>query len=244
MTSNVRGCGTRVHGGIYAECGLGPHGLPVEYFLVDPPILIHPDEIGLTAIGVKQIGRPNKADSILDWIGADSYPNVQDFIEEARAMGVSRRLARNLDYRALKEGSVLLCVHPKAHIINYNSYLLKQRPEYLSPLLVQPYCPKGKAQDAKHRSQMCAGLWREDVTGGDTVLDPDLSVRVVDRTIPARTYRAARRPDDVEPRYASAIFASFPIRRLVVINDPVANTHEDALAKVYGTGLPVEVEDE
>ena len=38
----VRGCGTRVHGGVYACTPLSKYGQPVEYFLIDPTVPVNP----------------------------------------------------------------------------------------------------------------------------------------------------------------------------------------------------------
>jgi hypothetical protein len=95
----VRGCGTRVKGGIYAECKLSPFGMPIEHFLIDPPNPI-PDDLGLTPVGVKLFERDGVF-HILDWVGSAHYKNVADFIEETRNFGASRRLSKSTDFSKL-----------------------------------------------------------------------------------------------------------------------------------------------
>jgi len=93
----LRGCGTRCRGGLYAECGMGPNGSPVENFLMDPPVLLDFARIGVIPRGTHLVER-NGATHLFDWIGAESYPNVADFIEEVRRFGLSRRLSPKLDF--------------------------------------------------------------------------------------------------------------------------------------------------
>jgi hypothetical protein len=58
VTSGARrGCGIRQPGGAYLAVPLGPGGTPIEHFLIDPPILINPDSLGLSAVGVTIIDR-------------------------------------------------------------------------------------------------------------------------------------------------------------------------------------------
>ena len=50
-----RACGRRVRGGVYAENRLSEDGLPIEYFIVDPPTPVELDELGLAPVGVQLI---------------------------------------------------------------------------------------------------------------------------------------------------------------------------------------------
>jgi hypothetical protein len=50
----IRGCGTRVAGGIYLVCSLSPNGTPLADFIVDPPIPLDAQE--RADLGVKPIG--------------------------------------------------------------------------------------------------------------------------------------------------------------------------------------------
>lgn len=117
-----RGCGEREPGGVYIECGLSNHGLPLEAFLVDPPVPV-PD--GLDLINKPQLwqrtmpsGEPTLDEreqpiyDLLIWIGAEFYPYCPDFIEEVRRFGASRRLNPNLDLSLLTRSSRMILVHP------------------------------------------------------------------------------------------------------------------------------------
>lgn len=119
-----RGCGERVPGGVYAESGLSEHGSPIEHFLIDPPRPIPP---GLDLVNKPQMwqrmnaaGQPEVDESgmpiydLLIHVGAEHYPFVPDFVEEARRLGVSRRLNSNMDLSLFSLSSRMLLAHPKA----------------------------------------------------------------------------------------------------------------------------------
>lgn len=239
MTTNAipvrRGCGERKQGGIYGECGLSPFGRPLEDFLMDPPVAVDAATLGLSPIGVTLLpdGRTG-ATHILDWIGEDCYPNVTDMLEEIRRFGLSRRLPRTLDFARLDARSRILLVHRRALLLDPLPYLADQT----------RLCPKGlpdhapSVQPAPH----CAALWWEDVQGGAAVAgsaDP----RLVRRSLPSFRYDARRAPDGASGRTTPAIFASFPLSRLVVIDDPEGKTHTAALERAGQAQLPVELED-
>ena len=129
-----RGCGEREPGGVYIECGLSDHGLPLEAFLVDPPLPI-PD--GLDLINKPQLwqraapsGEPvldvwgQPVYDLLIWIGAEFYPYCPDFIEEVRRFGASRRLNPNLDLSLLSRASRMILAHPSV----LNTQWQSQRP--------------------------------------------------------------------------------------------------------------------
>ena len=128
-----RGCGEREPGGVYAECGLSDHGMPLEAFLLDSPLPI-PD--GLDLVNKPQLWQRvlPSGDPILDtdgqpiydlliWVGAEHYPYCPDFIEEVRRYGASRRLNPNLDLALLSQASRMILAHPKV----INSLWQKQR---------------------------------------------------------------------------------------------------------------------
>jgi len=129
-----RGCGEREPGGIYIECGLSDHGLPLEAFLVDPPL---PIPEGLDLINKSQLwqrtmpsGEPaldvweQPIYDLLIWIGAEFYPYCPDFIEEVRRFGASRRLNPNLDLSLLSRASRMILAHPSV----LNTQWQSQRP--------------------------------------------------------------------------------------------------------------------
>lgn len=235
----VRGCGTRKRGGIYAECGLSPTGRPLEDFLVDPPVPIDGSSLGLSPIGVTLLeDAATGATHLLDWVGEEAYENVSDFLEEVRRFGLSRRLPKTLPFARLDRRSRIVLVHRRASLTDATAYLADWR---------RP-CPKQLTahQDPTTAPSLCAGIWWEDVSGG-TRVEPLVSdglddPRLVRRTMPSFSYLARMAPADASPRYAPAIFASFPVARLAVIADPEGGSHEAALARAEQADLPVELE--
>ncbi len=247
----VRGCGTRVAGGIYAECPLSPYGMPLENFIVDPPIPIDTQEMGVTPVGVKLVERKGVW-HIVDWVGSSHYPNVADFVEEVRRFGLSRRLSTSLDFKKLTPQSRILLLHSHAYIYNYDKYQ-KQEPkeEHLMGLVPYPSCPKMLAEHLRPNMEtMCARLWYQDVTNGEEVERvegteyTDAQLRCITRKMPSFDYHALVKPEDVEPEYKVAIFASFPITNLAVVKDTEGGTHNRSLMLAEEARIPVELVEE
>jgi len=248
----VRGCGRRIRGGIYAEVD-PPPAPPVappdatepvsdpltaafEGCLLDPPIPVDVVAMGLSAIGVTLVstvasdGRP--VTHVFDCIGQTHYPNVASFIDEARAHGVSRRLARSLDFSRLEAGrSRLVLVHARAFLDNAAEYFRARTPDLWT-------CPKGNpahlASDAP--PEMCSSLYWEDLDGPKRA-----GSRITAVCAGQTATRGFAPPDGVAPRHRHAIFASFPISRLAVISDPYAATHDLAARSASRSSIAVEV---
>lgn len=151
VTSGARrGCGIRQPGGAYLAVPLGPGGSPIEHFLIDPPILIDPHSLGLSAVGVTMIDRDG-ATHVLDIVGREHYPTVAEFIEEARRLGVSRRIAKTADFSRITQASRLILLHAHAEIANAWDFESSRR------------CPCEVAEHmAEGFSGMCARLWWEE----------------------------------------------------------------------------------
>lgn len=244
MRSSVpsRGCGRRKEGGIYAECGLSESGKPVEHFLVDPPLLVDADALGLTSIGVKLI-QVEDIWHIFDIVGAEHYPNVADFVEEVRVMGASRRLAKTLDFSKLTLDSKLVLLHRRAQIDNAEAYFAPMGVWLPSSW----YCPKHLLEHEvpDHLPGMCAGLWWHDLErsgteplkerGGAVTSPPRIK-----RRMPAFSYDAWARPDGIQPQYRLAIFMILPITNLAVIRAQ-DGSHRESLQIAQRAHLPVEV---
>jgi hypothetical protein len=221
-----RGCRRRIAGGIYWETAIGPLGnIRWQDVLCDPPIPIDIAELGVTNVGVRLIER-NGVTHVLDVIGSHGYPNVADFIEEARRFGVSRRLSSSLDFSVLTRESKLLAIHCKAMVKNWSAY----RP-YRG---VSLSCPCGHAEHRvgaqiniyKQYTGMCAGIWWEDVVGGEPVRETNAEIV---RQMPWGSYRARARSEgryaSVMPEYQHAIFAKFPLTNLAIVSDPENPEH-------------------
>jgi len=112
MGRRVRGCGTRSENTLYVCVDTSPFGRPIDHFLIDPPkpwdgpqlrspMLYHSESL--------------VAYQLVMGIGTKYYPFVPDFVEEARIMGVSKRIPLNYDLSKLTLGlSGLLLIHPRA----------------------------------------------------------------------------------------------------------------------------------
>lgn len=83
---------------------------------------------------------------IFDVVGTDNYPNVADFIEEARRRGVSRRLELEAkQYARLTPRSRLIMLHKRAVIFNPESYYLEM-PALELDRMRRAGCPKNHPQ--------------------------------------------------------------------------------------------------
>jgi hypothetical protein len=265
-----RGCGTRKEGGVYAECGLSSDGAPIEHFLIDPPVIIEKSELGLSDVGVKLMPRTSRCHicngtgtihlvegqlpqacscggsgelvtwHILDIVGAEHYPNVADWVEETRRFGMSRRLARNLDFSLIDEDSRIFLAHSKAHIDNAEEYY-----DSADSFKIEWTCPKSFARHSMsiptgERGICCAGIWWHDVNRYDVKPYPDM--RRISRRMPSFSYEALCKPDGVEPRYKYAIFCKMPISRLVIVKG--GEKEDETLESVGKSKLRVDLVEE
>jgi len=230
-----RGCGLRKGGGAYMECGTSPFGRPVEYFLLCPPRMVNPKEFGLTARGV-QLVEYDGLWHVMDWVGAEHYPHVADFVEEVRRYGASRRLQKDLDFSKLTDGSRMILLHPQAwideprpfHMNRLRGHALNQKWDY---------CPKDLAHDPE---ETCAGLWWEDVSR----TAHNKGERIGKREMPSFDYWAAIPPKGQEKaKHTLAMFAMFPITRLAIIRAK-DGSHEEAYDHASKSSLPCEVVEE
>lgn len=230
MIMPARGCGhSRVAGGIYCVSNLSPTGKPIEFFLQDPPLVVNPRDFGLSAVGVKLIERQGVY-HIWDWVGSKFYPNVADFVEEVRRFGLSRRISNAVSFRKLTMKSRIILLHSRAYIDNYQDY--KRKGE----------CPKTPHVHTLECDEMCARLWWEDVRVPNHFSHMDQQEVV--RVMPGFQYLGLTSPKDIVPNYKLAIFGSFPIHGLEVINDPCDNKHKLSLDLAQSSQLPVQLVDE
>lgn len=258
IVTNERGCGRRKKGGVYAECPTGPGGMPINYFLRCLPIIVEdasgrmvidsdhgPIEITPRGVSLVEI---NGVCHVFDFVGAENYPNVEDFVREAAILGVSRRLELEAgDYARLSRLSNLVLVHSRAWIENsaayYEAMSEKERSFFECPRAHEPH----KIGD---REKGCAGLWRHDlesITEREPITDEKDFDRVMGgREIPCGAiYAGYERPKNIRPAYKAAVFAAFPIKNIAVINDDTtAKSHMSKLAKMQGCSLPVEIKED
>jgi len=149
----------------------------------------------------------------VDFVGESHYPWPSDFIEEARAIGVSRKLPRTTEFFKLTEGSTLILIHPKARIQNHLQ-AASYTPRWTCP------CQKGHAP-----TEPCAG-WHW--AAPDPTL-PGTLKRQLGRTV----YEVrALLPDAPELKFSTGYFMQVPLSNLSVIRnrDGSDNTQSRGLA--------------
>lgn len=255
MKGVKRGCGTREQGCAYLEVPTSKHGKPIEHFLIDPPWPIESHALGFSAIGVKLFDDPtaklpdgSPLQHVLDWIGFEHYPNVADFVEEVRRFGLSRKIARTKDFSRLGPGSRIYVAHARAIIDPIRrSYwdrgwrCPKHREDHEAGQQMDR--ETGRRTVFEYPTEMCAGLWWEDVDGVSSAPDtsPDRAGRVI-RSMPSFSYDCRRRPPHLEPRYQLGMFASFPLAQVAVIR-AADGSHEVTEHAARRSSLPVVLED-
>lgn len=270
LGSIERGCGMRVAGGLYGECRTSREGMPIEYFIVDPPRVLDHDMMQVSAMGVTSIMSSDGKTSLLDWVGADSYPNVADFIEEAGRFGLSRRIPKSFDTSKLGQGSQIILIHSRAIVDNWQDVAQRR-----SPITVswkdgrggEPdyRCPKqyvleylaAQGIDVADRKERVIAAHHHGLPGFTT---PDsLPVQCAslwweDIKAHAATSGSIVRsmPSFVYEGYASipnathrpGVFLKMPLTNLVVIKDKEGAAEELVRKVQANSGLPVSLEEE
>jgi len=236
----TRGCGTRQAHGLYACVPTGQSGLPIEHFVLDPPIAWN----GGHFRGARLHQRADGGTDMLIWVGGEHYPFVSDFIEEARMHGISRRVpvSREVAYSVLEaQRSRILLVHPRA-IFN-GDY---KRPECAGATGIKPNYVN-QSRDCTHPTErtqeitFCAfagwGLSSMWSMNGHTVDEADLLAKV---TTPSVEY-FVRKPLRVQPphldQFSAGIFAAFPLSHFEYVNPNGGLT--DAAATALGRNTSV-----
>lgn len=238
-----RGCGTRQKGGIYAEVGVSDDGAPIESFLLDPPIRVSVEQLGLSYVGVSIVEREGLFHAF-DWVGETFYPNVADFVEEGRRFGISRRISKSVDMSSLTPKSRLIVVHRKAWINQrgkeWNDWKI------VHGVMGDAGCPTEQPTHVGGTDeQMCVAYWWQDIERGAGEFQLyTASDRLGKRKMPSFEYEAALSPEGVVQEYQPALFATFPIHRLAVVYDDEGGRHEAALKAAKKSGLPVDLESE
>lgn len=231
--THTRGCGKRTAGGVYLEVPTSKYGQPIEYFLLCPPRRPGFDIPVQGQLPFWMETSHGPVLNLIDWIGEKFYPNICDWIEEAATLGISTKVSIQLADRAaggdearsileaLTPESSLFFAHARAHINNIIDY---DDPENEFPWS----CPKDVENHPDYDNDLddvptCVGVYWWDLDGGDPIQMPagiELAgaSRMVQRTLPCgRTYLGRTRPEGVTPQYSPAIFARFPVIRLVVV---------------------------
>jgi len=215
-----RECGPgRQAGHIYAECGFGPNGAPIESFLIDHPTGVNPEQLGLSSQGITLIERAGVW-HIVDIVGETHYPYAADFIEEARAIGISRKLPRTSEFSKLTADSTLILIHPKARL---------KDPQAAASHTIGFHCPCGKGHPA---TDPCAA-WHW--------FAPPATVQgTLKRRLKRTTY-------EVKPlftgapdlKFTPAYFMRVPISNLSVIRDRDGRVNPQSRAQANKARLPI-----
>jgi hypothetical protein len=168
---------------------------------------------------------------IFDIVGREAYPNVSDFIEEARRLGVSRRLELEDkgQYARLSSRSRLILLHERA--VLYNPYEVWDKFSITEiGRLSRAQCPKYKEihalspfnHEMEGGGQGCAALHWNVIEGGEVIpefsteLKPEVRRELVDngrfvkRNLKSGAYRGYSLPQDVKANFALGIFGVFP----------------------------------
>ena len=217
-----RGCGYRIEGGLYLCCGMSLFGQPIEEFLVDPSMLtdLQPSR------APQLVEHTGGIYHVVIWVGEAFYPLVPDFIEEARKLGISRRVPKGFDFSKLGPQSRMILAHRKAGVANF---------EELRELLAQPpelNCPRGLVRHNETQEFCVMDLWRLAGLEGTERAVGDISYKV-----------NCPEGDWPEPVYLPAFFATFPIASIdyVKVDGQVERKVAEHLS---GVALPVRYCDE
>jgi len=223
----VRGCGTRTKGAAYVEVGMAVDGHPLADFLVCPPHVVDPSALGLSPIGMAAIERQGVT-HLVDWIGEAFYPNICDFIEEAALFGVSRKLNVTKEIAdKLTTDSRLLCVHRKAS--------WPAEPEKLRTF---HKCGKHDSTEPPDIPHGCVNYFWQDLVDCQPTPPHVAGARATIRYLPSLKYDGFTALPKLG-NYRPAIFASFPITRIVIVDNP--GSGNPTLDKFVDCSLPVEV---
>lgn len=207
----ARNCGTRQENGLYLCVPTSPFGMPVEYFLIDPPKLTDLKAFR-TPIIIENEGK--KINDVAIWVGEQYYPFVSDFIEETREMGISRRIPRNFPIEKLTpHKSRIFFIHSRA------------APDFEYDTGKE--CPRHLKHNNKPGYTCVFGLWSLSTLTdfGEkhkvTVIDDD-NVQINTSSVEYQTSIPHKPPLPLEQKknfpYQTGIFCSFWVSHLEYIN--------------------------
>lgn len=199
-----RGCGKRQENGLYACVGFSAEGLPIEAFLVDPVIPWKGSQLRAPMLIEDAKGIFHFALGV----GKQYYPFVPDFVEEARHMGVSKRIPLGFDVSKLTpDKSKMLLIHPRA--IPKFAYHLSPRSSVVCPI------EKIKAHQCIHDLWSLSALKSFDdkhITRVKTIIDAVEGIIKVTIQTPSSIYTVIEpeAPRIFIDEYSSGIILSFP----------------------------------
>lgn len=238
-----RGCGFRSQGGVYATNPLTEDGaLSIWSCIVDPPIPIDPDSLGLTPHGVFFIPDPETGIThVFDWIGSETYGSPADFVMEALHLGISRRLPRTIDFQQLSRESCLVFAHRRAGLDPERLAAIAQREQRISRFDLTP-CPSGRHHIHVEPVELCARHWWQDLPDDqhNQLLPGGHPLEVV-RTIGSTPYTGF--PELPVGAHELAIFLRVPITAIEVVRDPAGGSHQQIAARAAEGPFPVYIVD-
>jgi hypothetical protein len=242
-----RGCGYLKKGMIYSQVDTVEGGKPISYFIIDPPIEIDPDALGISAQGVSLLPRLNPITGqpaldvdgaqiydIWDWVGTEYYPEVSDFVEEVRSFGLSRLTPKSIDYSKLSPASCHILLHKKAILDDASKRFIYEWSETSN--MGAPKCLKKipihdhpDADFLRDINDTCSKMWyhTKGKTAEDRILQIDLPGGV--------SYQMIGHPK-FAPEYTLGAFMQFPVGFFSVVVDKVENKHEEALKALETLG--------
>jgi len=241
-----RECGRRKKGKAYFTVATGPGGVPIEWFLIDPPVPVSLEEMNIRPRGVFLIEREG-VHHVYDVIGEGDYPNVADFIEEAREHGISRMAKSiSLDFSKITSDSRLIIIHRRALITNWQELVDAMPPE--ERWLAR--CPR--MLDHKHSffgrgpDEPCLGLVWHDLRKGvdvEPLAESESRMRVTRQLRCGVEYHGFR-DLGLQTEHQYAIFGSFPLGQIEVIIDPDDETHLEMFEQASAAGISVRLVEE
>lgn len=249
------GCGFHIIGGTYLISNLSKHAPEVAkgqtekhalaYFMQDPPIVVDPASLGMSAQGLSFIRDPRTGIvNVWDWIGKTYYANAADLWEEMAGLnpdgtmhGGSALAQITDDWNQLVPGvSKRILVHPHGFFGNPAPYREHWVEIGLDHCMLPELKPDGTPSDRKmHLStptQMCAALWwqcLEDikVTRG--------TERMGVRTCGSTSYAGGGPIKGEDPKYQPAIIGWLPIDEVHVIGGDIVKNPADINEKIKQT---------
>lgn len=247
-----RACGTREAGGIYAAVSLGQWGHPIECFIPDRPPFVQWREMGISELGVSVIDDPRTGIShVWDIVGRNNYPNVADFLEEARILGVSRRLPPHLPWHKITRESRLILLHSRAVIGNEDDYasVEPRRGEKLCPNIIsREHCGRTTIEPHEGRPPVgarppaCARFWWQDLDADNP--QERTGERISRQVCETVRYEARQRAVGINPQYSTGIILKLPLSAIEIIRDNELATHRKHLPSVQLSQIPVRVMNE
>ena len=232
----MRGCGERKDKGLYLECATSPFGLPIEHFIFDPPIPINQEPFRAPILWKdKKTGIYH----VLIWIGKKFYESPWDFIREAEAKGVSRRIPKNFPIHKLSPGSSMLLIHSDAILENWKELVKELRRQGISSIP----CPKEK-EEHKEMKEYCLSLLYYLLSGEKAGYDSDQR-KWVKRKVGDLTYLLPNPYEELnfKPVFKTGIFLRAPITNIAYISKD-GQVEESINEVAQQCKLPVVVKEE